>query len=102
MLDPWVITKLHNQKGTSKYHAEFDAPTKEGIYQFKIIYEKPGFNFIKETERVTLRPKRHDEFERFLLTATPYYASVFATIFGSVIFIIVFLYSNLDTKMKKE
>lgn len=28
MLDPWIITKLHNQKGTARYHAEFDAPTK--------------------------------------------------------------------------
>ena len=102
MLDPWVNTKLHHVRGTSRYHAEFDAPTKEGIYQFKIIYEKPGFNFIKHTERVTLRPKRHDEFERFLLTAYPYYVSVFATIFGSVIFVVVFLYSKFENKEKKE
>ena len=59
MLDPWVIVKLNNQQG-SRYHAEFDSPTKEGIYQFKVIYEKPGFNFIKEISRVTLRPKKHD------------------------------------------
>ena len=36
------------------------APQKEGIYQFKINYKKPGYVFIKEAERVTIRPYKHD------------------------------------------
>lgn len=59
MLDPWVRTTLVKGQGNS-YHAEFYAPLKEGIYQYKIIYKKPGFNFIKEAERVTIRPYKHD------------------------------------------
>lgn len=94
MLDPWIITKLNNHVGTSTYSAEFVTPTKAGIYQYKFIYEKPGYNFISLADRVTVRPKKHDEFDRFLVTAMPYYASTFATIIGSIVFIIFYLYTR--------
>ena len=74
---------------------------KEGIYQFKIIYKKPGFNFVTESQRVTVRPYKHDEFERFLFVAYPYMFGLFSTIIGTFVFIIVYLYSKSD-KSKKE
>lgn len=94
MLDPWVISRLTHQKGTSTYSTEFITSPKEGIYQFKFLYEKPGFNFIAEKNRVTLRTKKHDEFERFLLAALPYYVGTFATIIGSLVFVLLFIYSR--------
>lgn len=94
MLDPWVINRLINHKGTSTYSAEFVTPSKAGIYQYKFIYERPGFNFISEAHRVTVRPRKHDEFDRFLLTALPYYSGTFATIVGSLVFVVLFIYSK--------
>lgn len=74
---------------------------KEGIYQFKIIYKKPGFNFIKEAERVTIRPYKHDEFERFLFVASPYFVGTFATIISTFAFILLYVYSS-SGKTKNE
>jgi len=48
MLDPWVRVPIVQQNSTNVYSAEFYAPGKEGIYQFKIIYKKPGYTFLKE------------------------------------------------------
>lgn len=101
MLDPWVIMKLSNHRGTATYSAEFVTPTKAGIYQYKFIYEKPGYNFISLSDRVTVRPKKHDEFDRFLVTALPYYSGTFATIIGSIVFIIFYLYTK-ESHDKKE
>ena len=67
---------------------------KEGIYQFKIIYNKPGFNFLKLSERVTVRPYKHDEFERFLFVASPYFFGLFSTIIATFAFIVIYLYSS--------
>ena len=78
------------------------APQKEGIYQFKINYKKAGFNFIKEAERVTIRPYKHDEFERFIFVAFPYIFGTFSTILGTFIFIVLYLYSGASEKVKKD
>jgi oligosaccharyltransferase complex subunit beta len=101
MLDPWVRTTLVKGQGNN-YHAEFYAPLKEGIYQYKIIYKKPGFNFIKEAERVTIRPYKHDEFERFLFVAYPYFFGTFGTIIATFIFIVLYLYSGSTIKRKED
>ena len=42
--------------------------------------------------QVSVRPFRHNEFERFLTAAYPYYASVLSTMAAFFIFSLVFLY----------
>ena len=42
--------------------------------------------------QVSVRPFRHNEFERFLVAAYPYYASVFSTMAAFFLFGFVFLY----------
>lgn len=75
---------------------------KEGIYQFKIIYKKPGYTFLSVSERVTVRPYKHDEYERFLFVASPYTFSMIATIVGTFVFVVVYLYSKFDQPKSKE
>jgi oligosaccharyltransferase complex subunit beta len=94
MLDPWVINRLTDHKGSSTYSAEFITPSTAGIYQYKFIYERPGYNFLSEIHRVTVRPRKHDEFDRFLLVALPYYTGTFATIIGSLVFVVLYIYSR--------
>ncbi len=74
--------------------SNFQAPQKEGIYQFKIIYKKPGYNFVTLAERVTIRPYKHDQFERFLFVAYPYFFSVWSTIIAAFAFVVIYLYSS--------
>ena len=79
------------------------APQKEGIYQFKIIYKKSGFNFVTLAERVTIRPYKHDQFERFLFVAYPYFFSVWSTIISTFAFVVIYLYSSwAESKQKSE
>lgn len=76
---------------------------KEGIYQFKIIYKKPGYTFLSLTERVTVRPYKHDEYERFLFVAFPYTFGMIGTIVGTFVFMTVFLFSKFtEEHVKKE
>ena len=49
---------------------------------------------MKEAERVTVRPYKHDEYERFLFVAFPYFFGLFGTIVGTFVFTIVFVYSG--------
>jgi oligosaccharyltransferase complex subunit beta len=50
---------------------------------------------------VTIRPYKHDEFERFLFVAYPYYFGTFFTIVATFIFIVLYLYSGSE-KAKTE
>lgn len=70
------------------------APQKEGIYQFKLIYKKPGYTFLTLSERVTVRPYKHDEYERFLMVAAPYNLGLALTIISTFVFLVVYLYSS--------
>ena len=78
------------------------APQKEGIYQFKIIYKKPGYNFVTLAERVTIRPYKHDQFERFLFVAYPYFFSVWSTIIAAFAFVVIYLYSSWEESKQKD
>ncbi len=42
--------------------------------------------------QVSVRPFRHNEFERFLVAAYPYYMSVFSTMAAFFVFGFAFLY----------
>ena len=42
--------------------------------------------------QVSVRPFRHNEFERFLVAAYPYYSSVFSTMAAFFLFGFAFLY----------
>lgn len=99
MLDPYIRTGLKNVKGTSRYSVGFRAPDKYGVFQFKVTYRRPGYTFLNLATKITVRPFKHNEYERFLFEAYPYYATVFASLAGFVIFVIYFLLDK-DTKGK--
>jgi oligosaccharyltransferase complex subunit beta len=91
MLDPYIRMPLTNVPGTSIYRAEFKVPDKYGVFQFKVQYKKPGFTFIQESTKITIRPFKHNEYERFLFEAFPYYFTVFGTLAGFCVFVVFFL-----------
>ena len=51
---------------------------------------------------MSVRPLQHTQYERFIYSAFPYYASAFSMMFGVVIFSLVFLHFKEDSKEKKE
>ncbi|EGR30314.1 hypothetical protein IMG5_135110 [Ichthyophthirius multifiliis] len=92
MLDPYVRMPLKNVQNTALYKAKFQVPEKHGVFKFNIKYEKPGFNFIYEATKVTVRPFKHNEYPRYLEQAYPYYISTWATIIGFCVLVFYFLF----------
>lgn len=91
MLDPYVRQYLNADK-SGHYSLSFILPDQHGIYTFKVDYHKFGYTSIQIDTRVPVRPFRHDEFERFIPAAFPYYAASFSMLAGIVVFSFVFLY----------
>lgn len=69
-------------------------------------YEKPGFTFIHETKKITVRPYKHNEYPRYLEQAYPYYLSTWATIIGFLVLVAYFLVHQdaevIEEAAKKE
>ncbi|ETW07760.1 hypothetical protein H310_02201 [Aphanomyces invadans] len=90
MLDPYVRKTLaHN--GDGHFSATFTAPDVYGIFQFRVMYRRVGYSVLHWTTQVSVRPFKHDEYERFLPAAYPYYASAFSMMAGVWLFTILFL-----------
>jgi len=49
-----------------------------------------------------VRPREHTQYERFILSAYPYYASAFSMMIGLFIFSLVFLHHRDEGKSKAE
>jgi len=91
MLDPYVRVNLtHDGKG--KYSTSFELPDVYGVFTFKVDYQRPGYTPLQAISRVPVRPFRHDQYERFIPSAYPYYAGAFSMLAGLFIFSVVFLY----------
>jgi len=90
MLDPYIRKYLSRSGKT--FYTTFQIPDVYGVFQFKTKSEEPGFSWISTASEAPVRPFRHDEYERFLVVACPYYASVFACVGSFLVFSFYFLY----------
>jgi len=89
-IDPFVRTTLKNDNGVQK--VRFTLPDVYGVFQFRVDYRRVGYTFIYSSSQVSVRPLRHTQYERFILSAYPYYTGAFSMMFGLFIFSFVFLY----------
>jgi len=94
MLDPYYRIPLKYDSKEGQYVAEFKIPDKHGVFQFKVIYRKPGYTFLEAATKIPVRPFKHNEYERYLFEAFPYYVSVFGTLVGFYVFLVYFLYDS--------
>ena len=73
---------------------EIHVPDTYGVFKFVVDYKRLGYSYIELSEQVPVRPFKHDEFERFILTAYPYYTSAFSCMAAFLVFGIFFLYQK--------
>jgi oligosaccharyltransferase complex subunit beta len=99
-IDPFVRTTLKGKAGV--FHTRFILPDVYGVYQFIVDYNRIGLTHLYSSTQVSVRPLEHTQYERFIPSAFPYYASAFSMMFGVVIFSIVFLHFRDDSKDKTE
>lgn len=100
-IDPFVRLTLKGVGG-GKYQVKFKIPDVYGVYQFKVDYERIGLTRLYSTTQVSVRPLTHTQYERFIPSAYPYYASAFSMMFGVFIFSFVFLYYSDKPESKLE
>jgi len=93
MLDPYVRTFLEHD-GSGRFAKLFKIPDVYGVYKFRVMYRRPGLSTLAVNTQVSIRPFNHDEYERFIFSAFPYYASAFSMMAGFLVFAAFFLYSK--------
>lgn len=93
MLDPYVRQPMtHDGKG--RFSLRFKVPDVYGVFKYAIDYKHLGYSYVTLQQVVPVRPFKHDEYERFLLPAYPYYASVLSTMVAFFLFGFAYLYSK--------
>nr|XP_032818171.1 dolichyl-diphosphooligosaccharide--protein glycosyltransferase 48 kDa subunit [Petromyzon marinus] len=89
-IDPFVRTFL--KRSGNRYSTQFTLPDVYGVFQFKIDYNRLGYTHLYSTTQVSVRPLQHTQYERFIPSAYPYYASSFSMMLGVFLFSLVFLH----------
>lgn len=89
-IDPFVRTNL--KRVGDHYEARFKVPDVYGVYQFKIDYQRRGYTFLSSATQISVRPLQHTQYERFIPSAYPYYASAFSMMLGVLLFSCVLLH----------
>lgn len=77
-----------------KFYTSFKIPDVYGVFKFVIDYRRNGLTHLELSQQVPVRHFKHNEFERFIVSAYPYYASAFSCMIGFLMFGFVFLYSR--------
>lgn len=100
-IDPFIRITL-NKSNDGLFVARFKLPDVYGVFQFKVEYNRVGFTYLHSKTQVSVRPKEHTQYERFIPSAYPYYASAFSMMLGLFIFSLVFLHHRDEVKSKAE
>jgi oligosaccharyltransferase complex subunit beta len=91
MLDPYYhVAMEHGSNG--HYSVSLRLPDVPGVFQYKLHLTEPGITTVLEAKKVVVRPYRHDEHERFIFAAYPYYISAISMMVGGYLFGVVYLY----------
>nr|KYP66054.1 Dolichyl-diphosphooligosaccharide--protein glycosyltransferase 48 kDa subunit [Cajanus cajan] len=93
MMSPYVLKTLSTD-GKGRYFTSFKVPDVYGVFQFKVEYEKLGYTSLSLAKQIPVRPFRHNEYERFIPAAYPYYGAAFSMMAGFFVFTAVHLYSK--------
>ena len=99
-IDPFVRMTLNGDNG--RFEGKFKLPDVYGVFQFKVDYVRQGLTRLYSTTQFSVRPLRHDQYERFIVSAYPYYASSFSMMIGVCLFSVVFLHFKEESKPKTE
>jgi oligosaccharyltransferase complex subunit beta len=93
MMSPYVLKTLStDNKGL--YYTTFKVPDVYGVFQFKVEYQRLGYTSLSLAKQIPVRPFRHNEYERFIPTAFPYYGASFSSMAGFLVFSMVYLYTK--------
>jgi oligosaccharyltransferase complex subunit beta len=91
MLDPYVRRNL-KADANGVFSLDFVIPDVYGIFKFHLDYHRFGYTSLFAETLAPVRPFKHNEYERFISSAFPYYASAFSMLAGIFLFSVVFVF----------
>lgn len=93
MMSPYVMKTLSTDK-KGVYSTSFKVPDVYGVFQFKLEYQRLGYTSLSLSKQIPVRPFRHNEYERFIPAAYPYYGAAFSMMAGFFLFTFAHLYNK--------
>ncbi|XP_050366703.1 dolichyl-diphosphooligosaccharide--protein glycosyltransferase 48 kDa subunit [Argentina anserina] len=93
MMSPYVLKTLSTDK-KGHYFTAFKVPDVYGVFQFKVEYNRLGYTSVALSKQIPVQPFRHNEYERFIPAAYPYYGATFTMMAGFFVFTAVHLYNK--------
>ncbi|KAJ3391606.1 hypothetical protein HDU92_008955 [Lobulomyces angularis] len=99
MLDPYIRRTL-KPTPEGKFIVHFKLPDVYGVFTFKVEYNRHGYSWILSESNVQVRPYRHNDYDRFLSSAWPYYTSVFSLMAGFLVVASIWLFNEEKTVKK--
>lgn len=97
MLDPHVrlpLAPLDPKQPNGTLSLRFRVPDVYGVFKFTLDHARLGLSRLELKIEAPVRPFRHDEYERFLLPAYPYYASALSATVALFLVVVVVLYTK--------
>ena len=99
MLDPYVRKTMVCDPTSGRYTVSFTAPDDYGVFKFRVHYRRPGYTVIHAETQISIRPYKHDEYDRFIIAAFPYYSSSFSMMMSFFLFSVLFLFSSTKRQL---
>lgn len=99
MIDPYIRQPLAYKDG--RYNITFKAPDVYGVFKFVLDYKRKGYTHIKVEEQAALRNFKHSDYERFIFSAYPHYATCFASAAAVAVFAALFVF-GAEVKLKEQ
>lgn len=98
MLDPHLRIPLtpslevgHRSSSSRAYTATFRLPDRHGVFTLLVDHKRQGMTWIEEKLQISITPLRHDEYERFITGAMPYYVTAGSMVVAWFIFSLLWL-----------
>nr|CAH8823846.1 unnamed protein product [Trichobilharzia regenti] len=98
-IDPFIRKKMQHKDG--EYKLVMKLPDVYGVFKFVVDYYRIGYTHLFSVIQVPVRPFTHTQYERFIVSAYPYYTSAISMMVGLILFSFIFLYYK-DDKEKGE
>ncbi|GAA5905555.1 hypothetical protein JCM6882_004785 [Rhodosporidiobolus microsporus] len=113
MLDPHLRVPLlplpHSSHppslpNSTVYGATFRAPDRHGVFTLSLSYLRPqlGLTFLTDTHTVSVTPPNHNEYDRFIVGATPYYVGAASVSVGFAMFVVLWTLAGAPVEGREK
>lgn len=94
MLDPHIRTRLlatevDLSSNVTTYSTQFKVPDRHGVFTLRVDHRRPGWTRILDEVVMSVTPPRHDEYDRFIGGALPFYTGAASVSAAFLIFIVL-------------